>query len=137
MTDDIGSSVYQGRKERQHILQPARVLLFPSAEGLDKLAAVRTMAQQILGMVGSFIASYSPVSAQDVKTVGCKVLESTMPRNVLRTVFGFTALTCAAVGVASIEDVVVQEKTWDIFGHVDPLIGTMDGGMGGPEGIEQ
>lgn len=95
------------------------------------------MAQQILDSAGSLIASYSPVSAQDVKTVGCNVLESMMSRNVLRTVFGFTALTCATVGVVNSDDGLVQKKTWDVFDYVDPLIGTMNGGTDGPESAGQ
>jgi hypothetical protein len=107
-------------------------------EGLDKLTVARMMTSKILGLARGFIASYSPVSAQDVKNVACKVLESTTSRNVLRTAFGFTAWTCAVVGVANTDDDgAMQKEAWDIFGYVDPLIGTMNGGMDGPESFEQ
>jgi len=89
------------------------------------------MAQQILGSIGSYISSHSPVGLEDVSTAGCKALEQVMSRTSLRTLFGFSALTCAVVGNANTVDRVSYTKSYDVFDYIDPLIGTNDGGKKG------
>jgi hypothetical protein len=84
-----------------------------------------TTAQKVLG-TASKMTSYSPVSFEGLKFGACNLLDQIILKAKSRSLFSIATLFCSAVG-----DGLIEKKAMDVFDYVDPLIGTIDGGMSG------